>query len=64
MADSLCEASARGNLSEVSLLLQDGANVNGFNMYNRTALQVSINRLVCVKVNLEEQFCSCSFGRL
>ncbi|XP_049910619.1 cyclin-dependent kinase 4 inhibitor C isoform X2 [Epinephelus moara] len=40
MADSLCKASARGNLSEVSLLLQDGANVNGFNMYNRTALQV------------------------
>ncbi|XP_022625496.1 cyclin-dependent kinase 4 inhibitor C isoform X1 [Seriola dumerili] len=45
MADSLltnklCSASARGDLDGVKLLLQGGANVNGFNEFNRTALQV------------------------
>lgn len=41
-ADNLCKASARGNLPEVLLLLQNGADVNGFNRYNRTALQVGM----------------------
>uniref|UniRef100_A0A3B4WN22 Cyclin-dependent kinase inhibitor 2C (p18, inhibits CDK4) n=1 Tax=Seriola lalandi dorsalis TaxID=1841481 RepID=A0A3B4WN22_SERLL len=36
----LCSASARGDLAGVKLLLQGGANVNGFNEFNRTALQV------------------------
>ncbi|XP_034036710.1 cyclin-dependent kinase 4 inhibitor C [Thalassophryne amazonica] len=38
--EELCSASACGNLSEVLSLLQNGANVNGFNKYKRTALQV------------------------
>lgn len=41
-ADKLCKASARGDLPEVLLLLQNGADVNGFNRYNRTALQVGM----------------------
>ena len=41
MEDQLCNASARGNLADVKQLLQNGANVNGFNMFKRTALQVS-----------------------
>ncbi|XP_041791035.1 cyclin-dependent kinase 4 inhibitor C [Chelmon rostratus] len=40
VADQLCNASASGNLPEVLFLLQNGADVNGFNEYNRTALQV------------------------
>ncbi|XP_067369031.1 cyclin-dependent kinase 4 inhibitor C isoform X2 [Channa argus] len=40
LTDKLCNASASGNLHEVSILLQDGAHVNGFNTYKRTALQV------------------------
>ncbi|KAM9358353.1 cyclin-dependent kinase 4 inhibitor C [Symphorus nematophorus] len=40
VADKLCNASARGNLPDVLLLLQNGADVNGFNKYKRTALQV------------------------
>uniref|UniRef100_A0A665UTJ8 Cyclin-dependent kinase inhibitor 2C (p18, inhibits CDK4) n=1 Tax=Echeneis naucrates TaxID=173247 RepID=A0A665UTJ8_ECHNA len=36
----LCSASARGDLNGVQLLLQDGTNVNGFNRFLRTALQV------------------------
>ncbi|XP_059196375.1 cyclin-dependent kinase 4 inhibitor C [Centropristis striata] len=40
MADALCNASAKGNLQEVLFLLQNGADVNAFNKYNRTALQV------------------------
>ncbi|XP_054646059.1 cyclin-dependent kinase 4 inhibitor C [Dunckerocampus dactyliophorus] len=39
-ADSLCNASARGNLPEVLLLLQNGSAVNGRNTFKRTALQV------------------------
>nr|XP_046247209.1 cyclin-dependent kinase 4 inhibitor C isoform X2 [Scatophagus argus] len=39
-ADKLCNASARGDLLEVVLLLQNGVDVNGLNKYNRTALQV------------------------
>uniref|UniRef100_A0A8C2Z4V3 Cyclin-dependent kinase inhibitor 2C (p18, inhibits CDK4) n=1 Tax=Cyclopterus lumpus TaxID=8103 RepID=A0A8C2Z4V3_CYCLU len=40
MADQICNASASGNLPRVLVLLQNGANVNGLNKYNRTALQV------------------------
>nr|XP_020468667.1 cyclin-dependent kinase 4 inhibitor C [Monopterus albus]XP_020468668.1 cyclin-dependent kinase 4 inhibitor C [Monopterus albus]XP_020468669.1 cyclin-dependent kinase 4 inhibitor C [Monopterus albus]XP_020468670.1 cyclin-dependent kinase 4 inhibitor C [Monopterus albus] len=42
MADTelLCNASATGNLTKVLSLLQNGAEVNGCNIYNRTALQV------------------------
>ncbi|XP_068563207.1 cyclin-dependent kinase 4 inhibitor C [Cebidichthys violaceus] len=40
MADLLCNASASGDLPRVLFLLSNGANVNGFNKYNRTALQV------------------------
>lgn len=43
VADNLCKASAMGNLPEVLFLLQNGADVNGFNKWNRTALQVGIN---------------------
>ncbi|XP_062280596.1 cyclin-dependent kinase 4 inhibitor C [Scomber scombrus] len=38
--DELCNASASGKLAEVKTLLQNGADVNGFNTSNRTALQV------------------------
>ncbi|XP_026202251.1 cyclin-dependent kinase 4 inhibitor C isoform X2 [Anabas testudineus] len=38
--DKLCRASASGNLSEVLLMLQRGADVNGLNEFKRTALQV------------------------
>lgn len=44
VADKLCKASAMGNLRKVLLLLQNGTDVNGFNKWNRTALQVGINR--------------------
>ncbi|XP_029285845.1 cyclin-dependent kinase 4 inhibitor C isoform X1 [Cottoperca gobio] len=40
MTDTLCNASARGDLHQVLLLLQNGADVNGLNTSNRTALQV------------------------
>ncbi|CAN9500439.1 unnamed protein product [Ophioblennius macclurei] len=40
LSDQLCNASAQGNLSEVQNLLQNGAQVNGYNRFNRTALQV------------------------
>ncbi|KAI9520442.1 hypothetical protein NQZ68_017142 [Dissostichus eleginoides] len=40
MSDELCNAAARGKLPKVLELLQNGADVNGFNKYNRTALQV------------------------
>ncbi|XP_018528858.1 cyclin-dependent kinase 4 inhibitor C [Lates calcarifer] len=40
LTDKLCNASASGKLSEVLALLQNGADVNGFNTYKRTALQV------------------------
>ncbi|KAM7011881.1 cyclin-dependent kinase 4 inhibitor C [Tautogolabrus adspersus] len=39
-ADKLCNASASGKLPEVLFLLQNGADVNGCNSFNRTALQV------------------------
>lgn len=42
LTDKLCNASANGNLCEVLFLLQNGADVNGFNTYKRTALQVGI----------------------
>lgn len=41
-ADELCNASARGQLEEVVGLLRNGADINGFNKFNRTPLQVSI----------------------
>ncbi|XP_075944014.1 cyclin-dependent kinase 4 inhibitor C [Anarhichas minor] len=40
MADSLCNASASGELPTVLFLLEKGADVNGLSKYNRTALQV------------------------
>ncbi|XP_031720194.1 cyclin-dependent kinase 4 inhibitor C [Anarrhichthys ocellatus] len=40
MADSICNASASGDLPTVLFLLENGADVNGLNTYNRTALQV------------------------
>uniref|UniRef100_A0A3Q3FKH3 Cyclin-dependent kinase inhibitor 2C (p18, inhibits CDK4) n=1 Tax=Labrus bergylta TaxID=56723 RepID=A0A3Q3FKH3_9LABR len=39
-ADMLCNASASGQLLHVLFLLENGADVNGFNTFNRTALQV------------------------
>lgn len=42
LEDQLCNASASGNLADVKRLLQNGADVNGFNKFNRTALQVSV----------------------
>ncbi|TNM87872.1 hypothetical protein fugu_006093 [Takifugu bimaculatus] len=41
LEDLLCNASASGNRNEVTRLLQNGADVNGFNQFNRTALQVA-----------------------
>lgn len=41
IADRLSTASARGDLAEVELLLQNGANANAANAFGRTALQVS-----------------------
>uniref|UniRef100_A0A3Q3FIH7 Cyclin-dependent kinase inhibitor 2C (p18, inhibits CDK4) n=1 Tax=Labrus bergylta TaxID=56723 RepID=A0A3Q3FIH7_9LABR len=38
--DMLCNASASGQLLHVLFLLENGADVNGFNTFNRTALQV------------------------
>ncbi|XP_074524937.1 cyclin-dependent kinase 4 inhibitor C [Halichoeres trimaculatus] len=41
-ADKLCNASACGKLDDVLFLLDTaGANVNGFNSFNRTAVQVA-----------------------
>ncbi|XP_026160789.1 cyclin-dependent kinase 4 inhibitor C isoform X2 [Mastacembelus armatus] len=40
VSDQLCSAAANGNLSDVFILLQNGADVNGFNRFERTALQV------------------------
>ena len=40
--DELCKASARGERDKVKFLLQHGANVSGFNRFNRTALQVGL----------------------
>ncbi|KAK2835548.1 hypothetical protein Q5P01_016032 [Channa striata] len=40
LTDKLCNASASGKILEVLDLLQKGADVNGFNTYKRTALQV------------------------
>ncbi|XP_062411649.1 cyclin-dependent kinase 4 inhibitor C [Sardina pilchardus] len=39
-ADRLTTASARGDLSEVEMILQNGADVNEKNILNRTAIQV------------------------
>lgn len=39
--ESLCNASARGDLEKVLYLLQEGADINGRNKYKRTPLQVS-----------------------
>lgn len=41
LSDQLCNASATGNLSEIITLLQNGADVNIKNVFNRTAIQVS-----------------------
>lgn len=43
--DKLCTASARGDLPAVLFLLENGADVNGYNIYGRTALQVGLNSL-------------------
>lgn len=65
VADKLCSASASGKLPEVLSLLKNGADVNGINTHNRTALQVGINlflklfKLLSVRVNLEKCICSC-----
>ncbi|XP_034005681.1 cyclin-dependent kinase 4 inhibitor C isoform X1 [Trematomus bernacchii] len=40
MSDELSRAAARGEIDKVLELLQNGADVNGFNQYKRTALQV------------------------
>ncbi|XP_061594228.1 cyclin-dependent kinase 4 inhibitor C isoform X1 [Cololabis saira] len=39
-SDKLCNASATGDVKTVVDLLKKGADVNGFNQFNRTALQV------------------------
>lgn len=54
LQDELCGASARGELSHVLELLQQGAKVNGPNRFNRSALQVG------KKINqnrLKRKFC-------
>lgn len=57
LEDLLCNASASGNRTEVARLLQNGADVNGFNQFNRTALQVSVTyskmwTCICVSVRM------------
>ncbi|XP_072245657.1 cyclin-dependent kinase 4 inhibitor C [Leuresthes tenuis] len=52
--DELCKASARGERDKVVFLLQHGANVSGFNTFNRTALQVAmLGASELIKVLLE-----------
>lgn len=41
LSDQLCNACATGNLLEITTLLQNGADVNIKNVFNRTAIQVS-----------------------
>lgn len=41
LSDQLCNACATGNLLEIITLLQNGADVNIKNVFNRTAIQVS-----------------------
>ncbi|TDH08513.1 hypothetical protein EPR50_G00098670 [Perca flavescens] len=54
MADTLCNASAQGNLPKVLFLLQSGADVNGFSSHNMTALQVvKLGNDALVRVLLE-----------
>lgn len=38
--DEMCNACARGDMDKVEYLLSVGVNVNGFNQYNRTPIQV------------------------
>lgn len=53
IVDRLCEASAQGNLAAVKQLLQNGVDVNGFNKFNRTALQVSVRDFkMCIGLNV------------
>lgn len=47
LPEKLCKASAEGNLPEVLFLLNEGAEINGFNECNRTALQVGTNYCLC-----------------
>ena len=57
--DELCNASASGKLDKVKTLLHNGADVNGFNEFNRTALQVGTYTsftLVSIKVNLGKMY--------
>lgn len=52
--DLLCRAAATGDLQGVNNLLQSGANVNGFNGFNRTALQVGGDIIqICVNFPLK-----------
>ncbi|CAL8253750.1 unnamed protein product [Merluccius merluccius] len=52
--DQLCSASANGNLAAVKQCLQNGAHVNGYNAYGRTALQVVKLGCPAVAVHLLE----------
>ncbi|KAI3368780.1 hypothetical protein L3Q82_025765 [Scortum barcoo] len=58
LADKLCSASARGNLPEVLFLLQNGADVNGFNTYERTALQLPLTLFSFSLLILLTPFCA------
>ncbi|XP_044216787.1 cyclin-dependent kinase 4 inhibitor C [Thunnus albacares] len=52
--DQLCNASASGNLPEVLFFLQNGADVNGFNRFNRTSVQVvQLGNVAVVEALLE-----------
>lgn len=46
LSDQLCNACATGNLLEIITLLQNGADVNIKNVFNRTAIQVSNKNLL------------------
>lgn len=46
LSDQLCNACAAGNRLEIITLLQNGADVNGKNVFNRTAIQVSNKNLL------------------
>lgn len=57
LPEKLCKASAQGNLSEVLFLLNEGAEINGFNRCNRTPLQVGTNYCLYVFNTFERVMC-------
>ncbi|XP_041647764.1 cyclin-dependent kinase 4 inhibitor C [Cheilinus undulatus] len=54
VADKLCNACASGNTADVLFLIENGADVNGLNSFNRTPIQVvKLGKPSLVEVLLE-----------